>query len=66
MMWQLSGNEVIITATLSGSTTSYIMEGLESDGLYNISVTAENDVGSVISSPVMVSTRAAGDYNTFE
>ena len=61
VMWQLLGSEVISTATFSGSTTSYTVEGLESGSLYNISVTAENDVGSVTSSPVRVSTHVAGN-----
>ena len=61
VMWQLSGSDVISIVTLSGSTTSYTMEGLENSGLYNISVTAENDFGSVTSNPLMVSTLAAGN-----
>ena len=62
VMWQLSGSEVISTATISGSTTSYIIEGLESGSLYNITVTAENDIRSVTSNPVSVSTLVAGEH----
>ena len=62
MMWQLSGSEVIITATISGSTTSYTIEGLESGGLYNITVTAGNGVRSV---SMLVSTATAGMLSVY-
>ena len=61
VMWQLFDSEFRSTATVSGSTTSYTISGLERDSVYSITVTAVTaNAGSLTSPPVLVSTLTAG------
>ena len=61
VMWQLSGSDVIFTATLTGSATGYTVEGLESGSIYSITVTATTTSGTITSTPLLVSTPIEGE-----
>ena len=64
--WQLSGSDVIFSATLTGSATGYTVEGLESGSIYSITVTATTTSGTVAGSPLLVSTLMEGESYTEE
>ena len=49
------------SATISGSSTSYTISGLEEDSNYTITVTATNTAGSAVSVPVTAVTGEAGE-----
>ena len=49
------------SATISGSSTSHTISGLEEDSNYTITVTATNTAGSVVSVPVTAVTGKAGE-----
>ena len=61
MTWQLSGSDVISTATLTGSATGYTVEGLESGSIYSITLTATTTSGTVTSTPLLVTTPIEGE-----
>ena len=48
-------------ATISGTSTSYTISGLQEDSNYTITVTATNAAGSVVSVPVTGMTGEAGE-----
>ena len=49
------------SATISGSSTSYTISGLQEDSNYTITVTATNTAGSAVSVPVTEVTGEAGE-----
>ena len=49
------------SATISGSSTSHTISGLEEDSNYTITVTATNTAGSAVSIPVTAVTGEAGE-----
>ena len=49
------------SATISGSSTSYTISGLQEDSNYTITVTATNTAGSAVSVPVTAVTGEAGE-----
>ena len=49
------------SATISGSSTSYTISGLEEDSNYTMTVTATNTAGSAVSGPVTAVTGEAGE-----
>ena len=49
------------STTISGSSTSYTISGLEEDSNYTITVTATNTAGSAVSVPVTAVTGEAGE-----
>ena len=49
------------SATISGSSTSHTISGLEEDSNYTITVTAINTAGSAVSVPVTAVTGEAGE-----
>ena len=49
------------SATISGSSTSHTISGLEEDSNYTITVTASNTAGSAVSVPVNAMTGEAGE-----
>ena len=49
------------SATISGSSTSHTISGLEEDSNYTITVTATNTAGSAVSDPVTSVTGEAGE-----
>ena len=49
------------SATISGSSTSYTISGLQEDSNYTINVTATNTAGSAVSDPVTAVTGEAGE-----
>ena len=49
------------SATITGSSTSYTITGLEEDSSYTITVTATNAAGSAASEPVTGMTGEAGE-----
>ena len=59
--WQLSGSDVIFSATLTGSATGYTVEGLESGSIYSITVIATTSSGTVTSTPLLVTTLMEGE-----
>ena len=48
-------------ATISGSSTSHTISGLQEDSNYTINVTATNTAGSAVSAPVTAVTGEAGE-----
>ena len=48
-------------ATISGTSTSYTISGLQEDSNYTITVTATNVAGSAVSIPVTAMTVEAGE-----
>ena len=49
------------STTISGSSTSYTISGLEEDSTYTITVTATTALGSAVSVPVTAVTGEAGE-----
>ena len=49
------------SATISGSSTSHTISGLQEDSNYTITVTATNTAGSAVSVPVTAVTEEAGE-----
>ena len=61
VMWRLFDSEFGSIATVSGSTTSYTISGLERDSVYSITVTAVTaNAGSLTSTPALASTLMEG------
>ena len=50
------------SATVTGGTTSYTIEGLEEYITYSITVNASNDVGSAVSEPATGMTSEASEF----
>ena len=53
------------STTIAGSSTSFVIMGLEEDSSYTITVTATNSAGSAVSVSVTAMTLEAGRYSHF-